>query len=129
MTDIVRPGQAAVLLNAEAMPANVDLAIYRGDYIDIEVELTDNEDAPIPLTDLIPEAQLRTAYDAPSGIAFECTVVDGPGGKVRIYMSSAATAALAEDAYIWDFQLKNIDDDARTYFTGDVTVSPEVTKP
>lgn len=129
MTDIVNVGQSAQVLNEEAMPANVDLKIYKGDYIDIEVTLTDNLNVPINLTDLTPQAELRVDYEAAASIDFTCTIVSALAGKVRIYMPSATTAALASDTYIWDFQLVNSANDARTYFTGDVTVHPEVTKP
>ena len=130
MTDIVRPGQAAETLNADAMPANIDLVIYRGDFVEVEVELLDENDVALDLTGLLAQAQLRTDYEAASGIDFDCDILSPPtSGKIRIYMSSATSAALAEDSYIWDFQVTNSNNDSRTYFTGDVTVSPEVTKP
>ena len=130
MTDIVRPGQSAETLNEDAMPANIDLAIYRGDFVEVEVELVDDSEVALDLTGLSAQAQLRVDYDAVTGVDFECEVLSpATSGKVRIYMSSATTTALTEDSYIWDFQLTNIDNDSRTYFTGDVTVSPEVTKP
>jgi hypothetical protein len=128
MADIVRPGESAGgPLNAGALPNNYDLAIYKGDFVELYVTVKDSNGVAINLTGYVPKAQIKTDYDAVSATGeFTCTLT-GVTGQVKIYLSSTASATLPVGSYIWDFQLKRPDNDVRTYLTGDVTVYPEVT--
>lgn len=126
MADIVFPGQTAGALNGDAMPANQDLVIYKGDYVELFVTVNDALGAPVDLTGQTPKAQLKADYDESYAISFTCSL-PGPTGQVRIYLPSSVSSTLVPGSYIWDFQVTNATGQTRTYLAGDVTVYNEVT--
>lgn len=128
MADLVFPGQdAGTALNADAMPANKNLVIYKGDYVELFVTVKDNAGVAINLTGYTARASLKTTYSDSSPVSFSCSIPTPTNGIVRIYLSSTASAALAAVEYIWDFEILNSTSDSRTYLTGDVVVYPQVT--
>lgn len=129
MADLVFPGQNpnATALNSDAMPENIDMVIYKGDYVDILVTINASPGVPLDLTGYTAAASLKTDYDDVAPIAFDCTITSPATGQVRIYLPTADSTTLVAGDYIWDFELINASGDARTYMTGDVTVYPEVT--
>lgn len=126
MADIVNPGATSGLLNADAMPQNQDLVIYKGDYVELFVTVKDANGVPLDLTGSDPKAQLKQEYDDISPIDFTCTLT-GNTGEVRVYLPSDTAATLVAGDYIWDFQITNSSAQTRTYLAGDVTVYNEVT--
>jgi hypothetical protein len=126
MADIVNPGATSGMLNADAMPQNQDLVIYKGDYVELFVTVKDAAGVPLDLTGSTPKAQLKLDYDDASPVNFTCSLT-GVTGQVRVYLSSATAATLKPGAYIWDFQVTNSSSQTRTYLAGDVTVYNEVT--
>lgn len=129
MTDLVFPGETpGAPLNSDSMPANHDLYIYKGDYVELFVVLNDDEDVPLDLTGYSAAAQLKLDYEDVSPVDFTCTIVaPATDGRVRIYLPTTASSTLEPGSYIWDFQIENPDGDVRTYLAGDVTVYDEVT--
>lgn len=126
MADIVFPGaQPGTTLNLAAMPANQDLVIYKGDYVELLVTITDTQGVAVDLTGAVPKAQLKTSYADQDPIDFTCTATGDPG-DVLIFLSSVKSSALVPGDYIWDFQV-TISGETRTYLAGDVTVMNEVT--
>ena len=127
MADLVFSGEpAAGPINSSAMPTNLDLVIYEGDFVEIFVTVKDSLGAPVSLAGSTPKAQLKTDYEDASPKAF-ATTLTGVTGQVRIYLSSVVCTTLVPGSYIWDFQITSPGGDTRTYFAGDVTVHPEVT--
>jgi hypothetical protein len=130
MADLVFPGldPDATVLNSDAMPENVDMVIYKGDYVDVLVTVNVSVGVPMDLSGYTAAASLKIDYEDVAPVDFTCTIVgDGSAGQVRIYLPTTASSTLVAGDYIWDFELINGDGDARTYMTGDVTVHPEVT--
>jgi hypothetical protein len=127
MADIVFPGGDSGSLNQDAMPSSQDLFIYKGDYVELFVTISDATNTPIVLDGSTPKAQLKLNYDDNAPINFSCSLT-GVTGQVRIYLSSALASILTPGSYIWDFQVKFPSGDVRTYLAGDVTVYDEVTK-
>jgi hypothetical protein len=126
MADLVFPGSTGTTLNATALPANNDLIIYKGDYVELFVTIKDSLGASINLTGSTPKAQLKADYADRNPKSFTCTLT-GTTGQVRIYLSSSITSTLIPGSYIWDFQVTYASGDTRTYLAGDVTVYNEVT--
>ncbi len=128
MADLVYPGATpGGPLNSGAMPANNDLVIYKGDYVEIFVTVKNSGGTAINLTGYTAKAQLKSNYSDATPDEFACTIPTPTNGQVRIYLSSAQSTALVPGDYIWDFQLTSGGGDTRTYLAGDVTVYPEVT--
>jgi len=126
MADIVYPGATAGKLNSDSMPANQDLVIYKGDFVELFVTVKDAAGVPVSLTGSIPKAQMKLDYDDVSPVGFTCTLTETTG-QVRVYMPSSLTSTLVPGSYIWDFQVTSAGGDTRTYLAGDVTVYNEVT--
>jgi len=124
MADIVYPGLTpSGDLGASALPANYDLSIYQGDYVEIFVTLRDSLGAIIDPTGMTGKAQIKTNYAAGTATDFTVTIV---GTQFRIFLSSATSTTLAAGTYIWDFQVTSTVG-TRTYLAGDVTVIAQVT--
>lgn len=126
MADIVYPGSVSGNLNSDAMPANQDLSIYKGDYVELFVTVKDAAGVPVSLAGSTPAAQLKTSYTDSSPINFVCSITGTPG-QVRIFLSSATSSSLTPGGYIWDFQVTDSGGNTRTYLAGDVNVFNEVT--
>lgn len=126
MADLVFPGSSGSTLNATALPANNDLVIYKGDYVELFVTIKDQAGVAISLVGSTPKAQLKNDYSDQSPKSFTCSLPGGTG-IVRIYLPSSITSTLLPGSYIWDFQVTSAAGDTRTYLAGDVTVYNEVT--
>ena len=128
MADLVLPGASAGgPLNAGALPANYDIAIYKGDYLEFFVTINDSLGAPFNLTGYTVKSQLKTDYYDNSPITFDTTVVVPAEGYIRVFLSSAVTDALLPGSYIWDLQVTSSLGENRTYLRGDVIVQDDVT--
>lgn len=127
MADIVFPGETGTVLNSASLPANHDLVIYKGDYVEIFVTVKDASGVPVTLTGSSPKAQLKSDYSDMMPIDFTATLTGTPG-EVSLVLSSAVTSTLLPGSYIWDFQVTSATGQTRTYIAGDVTVINEVTE-
>lgn len=127
MADIVYPGQTGEVLNEDALPSNVDLVIYKGDYVEVFFVCKDALGAPVNITGFTPKAVLKFDYNDRDPKPFTCTVVAETPGMVRVFMGSATTSQLLPGSYIYDLQVTDLASQTKTYFAGDVTVYNEVT--
>lgn len=125
MADIVFPGQSAGAANG-ALPQNTDLVIYKGDYLEVFVQIRDSSGNPVPAAGLTAKAQLKVDYYDMSPREFQLTATATPG-EWRIFLPSSVTSTLLPGNYIWDFQLTDASSNTRTYLAGDVTVINDVT--
>lgn len=128
MADIIYPGKVAGgPINAGAMPSNYDLSIYKGDAVKFTVTVKDSNGSAVDLTGYTAKASLKANYSDDSPVDFVCTISNAAGGVVSVYLSPSTSSSLSLSDYIWDFQLTEPSGDVRTYLTGDVQVTPEVT--
>lgn len=127
MADIVFPGDTAKnVLNEGALPSNNDLVIYKGDYLELLVTITDSTGTPVNTAAYTGKAQLKSDYSDRAPKDFTVTA-SGTPGQYRIFLSSTITRELLPGTFIWDFQLTSGSGETRTYLAGDVTVYNEVT--
>lgn len=115
-------------------PAKQNLSIYRGDKFSFTFSIKDGSGNYINKTGFTPKAEIRTtADDAAVAAEFNASLLDQTvaPGAVNIMLTAAETAALAAGKYSWDIQLTEDADptNVTTYLYGDVTVTPDVTKP
>jgi hypothetical protein len=128
MADLVFSGSTPQgVLNSDAMPLNYDMKIYKGDFVEVFVTVSDDNNVPIDLTGYTAEASLKLNYTDSSPVDFTCTLTAPTLGQVKIYLASTISSALVPGDYIWDFQIVKPNGDARTYIAGDVKVLNEVT--
>lgn len=114
-------------------PAKQNLAIYQGDDYFLDAVFSVGG-APFDISAWTFAAQIRkTTADADnSGDAFaefDCTIVDGPGGRLRLFLDHAQTEAIEETAGQWDLQGTDAGGMITTLLAGAVTITKEVTRP
>lgn len=127
MADIVYPGQTpSGTIGTEFLPKNIDIVLYRGDYLEFFVIFTDFAGTPLDLNGYTPKVQFKTTYGSATATTVPVSLVDN-NSRVRVYVSSAVTSGLTFNEYIWDLQITNALGDVRTLVTGDITVKDEVT--
>lgn len=127
MADIVFAGETAGTLNADALPQNYDLVIYKGDFVRLRVLIKDAAGSPVDLISATPKAHLKSDYADRDPKPFTCTADLQNTGVVELFLPSSVTSTLLPGAYIYDFQVTYGNGDTRTYLAGDVTVINEVT--
>lgn len=111
-------------------PATYNLAVYQGDSFSLELVLTDDAatPAPIDISGWTGKAEVRTKA-GPGGqllASFDVTVVDGPGGRVRIKLPSSESAKIIADG-VWDLRFTDAAGDRKTWLRGTVKVIHGVT--
>lgn len=128
MADLVYTGApAGGPINSSAMPSNFDMVIYKGDAVEFFVNVKNNSGTAVNLTGKTVKAQLRPTYNGPVVAEFTCTLADPVNGRIRVYLPTTVTSSLLPASYIWDLQSTDATGDNRTYLTGDVVVTNEVT--
>lgn len=111
-----------------------DLSIVRGDTVLIDLTVT-RDGAPVSLSgaSLWWTAKRRTSdADAAAVIAKTTaagiTVTDAPGGKARVTITAAETAALTDTLLYWDAQVRETSGTVSTVASGQVAIAPDVTR-
>lgn len=128
MADIVFAGETSGgPLNADALPQNYDLVLYKGDYVRLNVLVRDAQGVPVSMVGATPKAQLKSDYTDRDPKEFTCSVDFQAEGLIELYLPSSITSLLLPGSYIYDFQVTYENGDTRTYLAGDVTVINEVT--
>ncbi len=117
-------------MEIEAGPVRVDLSYYQGDDKFWEVELTDENNAPINLTGKTISGGLKTSYSASTSIAFTIQNVDLANGKFNFGITKAvgkglATTSKLNAAYVYDLQIIYSSTRNETQFYGTFRVLPE----
>lgn len=110
-------------LNRETLPQQGNIYIWRGDYVEFDVDFLDAEDNPIPLDGY--SGQAAIVQNNNEVARFDCEVGDG---VVTLSMESTDSANLPPGLYLYDFQLvQNATGRVRTYLYGQVIVRGDVT--
>jgi hypothetical protein len=107
-------------------PLAVDLSVYQGDDIFLDVIVTDpGTGDPIDLTGYTPKAQIRTTPPDPTVLAeFGCTIA---ANVIHLHLLATDAAALAATAS-WDCQITSPTGIVRTLVYGLVKPVAEVTR-
>jgi hypothetical protein len=108
-----------------ALPQIVDLDIYQGDDLYIDLVVTNNDGSIPDLTPYTPSAQIRPVPDSPTLLAaFDCTV---DGNTVHLHLPGGAASNLNPGVNAWDCQIESADPNIFTLVYGTVTVTGQVT--
>jgi len=106
-------------------PLAVDLVVYQGDDIYLDVTVTDANEQPMDLTGQTPKAQIRTSPPAAEVLAeFACTV---SSNVIHMHLL-ALDAAKLNAAASWDVQITSAGGVIRTLVYGAVRPTLEVTR-
>lgn len=107
-------------------PATVNLNVYAGDDMVLNIDVTDNATPPAPfdLTGYTAEAQIRATADAPTAINLTTTVL---ANVVTVTIPAADSATLPAKG-VWDVQVTSATGIITTLAGGTVTSYPDVTR-
>lgn len=114
------------------LPDTLDLALYAGDGVNIKLTVTDNADAPLPVTGEIKAQIRRTRLGTEVMAEFAADLIQGDEGFVFISLTGEQTAALIEDKPkfkgVWDVQWIKPDEEPITLVQGTVECGADVTR-
>jgi hypothetical protein len=109
-----------------ALPAAVNLTIYRGDDFSFTLTVINRDGSPYDLSSSTVLAQIRTKADAadPAAEVFTTSISTN---VITLTLPSAASAALAAGSYVWDCQLSDsIAPSVHTIAGGSLTLVADV---
>lgn len=108
----------------DSRPTPVDLYLYAGDDVDLNVAVTDTAGTPVDLTGFTASAQIRATADANTSVDFEATLL---ANAVALHLDGTETTGLPAKA-VWDVQITSATGAVTTLAAGKVNVYPEVTR-
>ena len=109
------------------LPAQQNLAIYKGDTFVFQFQLLTPESEVVDLTGVEVKAQIRATEDSGSVVAEFDASHDDDGGTVTLALTPLQTTAIVANGK-WDVQLTFPDTTVKTYLRGDVVLTKEVTR-
>lgn len=114
------------------LPESLDLVLYAGDGASLQLTVTDNDSAPLPVSGEV-KAQIRQArLDTAVLAEFNADLVNGATGIVLISLDGEQTAALITDKPVfkgvWDAQWVKADSPPITLVQGKVECHADVTR-
>ena len=112
-----------------ALPETVNLSLYAGDDITLELNIAGAEGEPADLDGAEIFSQIRPTPAGPLAAEFEVTVDAERPGTAYLHLTPEVSAALPSRG-AWDVQISwNDGQNVTTMLAGSVTVAPEVTRP
>lgn len=108
----------------DGRPAAVDLNIYAGDDLVLNIDVTDNAGAAFDLTGYTAKAEIRATATDPTAVAF----TTGLTANTITLTLAAADSATAPAKGVWDVQVTSAGGAVTTLAGGRVTTYPGVTQ-
>jgi hypothetical protein len=111
-----------------AMPNCLNLTIYEGDDVYLDVHVLDSGGGAVDLTGSTATAQIRADTDSGDILAnFQCYLDGTDLGLIHLHLPSSENVAMPETG-VWDVQFE-LDTNITTLLYGTVNIHPEVTRP
>lgn len=109
------------------MSKKVNLKIDQGTTFSATVELLDDFDDPLVVTDLTARGQLRKHYSSNTATDFTCAL---ELGQLTISLDTEQTRLLEPQRYVYDVKITdNVANTVIRVIEGFALVTPQVTKP
>jgi hypothetical protein len=110
------------------MPEKYTIEMKQGSDYNISLELKDDSDQVIPLTNYTFDAQIREIHESNQKIDFTVTTIPSTG-KVSLYLAAATTTKILFTKGVYDIRYINSATGAVEYLLeGDVIVHKQVTR-
>jgi hypothetical protein len=109
------------------MAVKANLKISQGSDYSTTINLTDDNDSPIDLTDYTGAAQMRKYYTSSNAFDFDVDIVANTG-QVILTMSSTITNEIEAGRYVYDVELTDPEGKISRIAEGLVTITPGVTR-
>ena len=114
------------------LPDKLDLALYAGDGVNIELSVSDNDGVPIPIESGITAQIRKERLDVDPLVEFNFNIVDPATGVVFLSLQGSQTAALITDEPIfkgvWDVQWVPENQEPVTLLQGKVECDADVSR-
>lgn len=113
-------------------PGLLNLTFSQGATWKLTMTYTNNEGAPVDLTNYTARMQARTSFEAGtaalsltsnSGIA-----LGGTAGTIDLLVPATTTAAIAAEQYVYDLEIESASNEVTRVVQGTLIVTPEVTR-
>jgi hypothetical protein len=118
----------------DLQPELLDLKLYSGDGVDLNITCTDGAGAPLDLSGAV-SAQIRVERLTPDPpmAAFSVNATEAYLGKIKLSLTGAQTKALADSnsghfSGVWDMQWTPSGKQPRTICQGNVECVSDVTR-
>jgi hypothetical protein len=105
-------------------PQAVNLSLYAGDDVSIDVTVLNNDGTPANLTGATAESQIRATADAVTSVDFATTVT---GNVVTLALTNVQSATLPATG-VWDLQITDSGGKITTIAGGRIDVAAGVTQ-
>lgn len=109
------------------MAIKANLIIDQGTTFTTQLNLTDENDDALDLTNYSGSAQMRKHYTSSNSSSFTVSL-GGNTGIVTLSMTANATANLTAGRYVYDLELTDGSNEITRIVEGIVTVTPNVTR-
>jgi hypothetical protein len=110
------------------MAAKANIIIDQGATFSTYLNLTDDSDNPIDLSNYQAFAQMRKWYTSSAFTIFNIMIPDPTSGNIFISLDANTTANLAAGRYVYDIDTIDSTNVVTRVIEGIVTVTPEVTQ-
>lgn len=110
------------------MATKANLIIDQGSDFSTTIDLTDENDDPIDLTDYTGAGQIRKTYTSSNSVSISVSL-NGTTGVVGLALTSTQTSNMAAGRYVYDVELTSTGSGAVSrILEGIVTITPQVTR-
>jgi len=111
------------------MATKANLLIDQGTTFVAELNLADDNDDIIDLTNHQANSQMRKWYTSSNAAATFTTSINTYSGSITLSLTATQTSSLSAGRYVYDVEIRNISTNAVSrILEGIVTVTPECTR-
>jgi len=107
-----------------------ELTIDQGATFSTVINLTNDDNTPLDITDYSFECQIRKSYYSTNATANIAVTIDGDAanGAVRLSLDSANTANIKAGRYLYDLKMTDDANVTIRVLEGIVTITPQVSR-
>ena len=109
------------------MAIKANIIVDQGSTYSTSINLTDDEDNPLDLTNFTGAAQIRKSFTSTTAVSFNVTL-GGANGTLTLALSANATANVTPGRYLYDVELTDSSNNITRVFEGMVTITPNITR-
>lgn len=109
------------------MAIKANIVIDQGSTFQTAINVTDDDEVPVNLTNYSANAQMRKHYTSLTAYTFE-TTISPDLGIVSLYMDANTTNSIAPGRYMYDCELTDPNGAITRLVEGIVTITPGVTR-
>lgn len=103
------------------------LDIDQGSDFNTIMELETDQSTPIDLTQCQVYSQFRKSYGSTTAYTFDASIIDAPGGKLKLSLSGEVSSSIRPGRYLYDVEIVSSVSKTRVV-EGILTINPEITK-